>query len=77
MLVHHDDRLNHTLDAVKTTAGITVNQVSKTVFRLGDLDIHQSRFAVAETLAHLDLLQARGAIQRELLDGVWRYSVLS
>ena len=75
MDAHHDERLNTTLDAVHETPGIDVNHVSKYVFRLGDLDIHQARFAIAETLAHLDLLQAKGAIQQSLEDGVWRYRV--
>ncbi len=72
---HHDERLNTTLDAVSANPGIDVNHVSQIVFRLGDLDIHQSRFAIAETLAHLDMLQGQGAIQQTLEDGVWRYRV--
>ncbi|MEM9777357.1 MAG: MBL fold metallo-hydrolase, partial [Chloroflexota bacterium] len=74
MFAHHEDRLSHTLKAVADSHGITVNQVSKVVFRLGDLDIHQSRFAVAETLAHLDHLETAGAIGKESKDGIWRYS---
>ncbi|MEM8861582.1 MAG: MBL fold metallo-hydrolase, partial [Chloroflexota bacterium] len=74
MLVHHEDRLNHTLTAVVKSPGITVNEVSKIVFRLGDLDIHQSRFAVAETLAHLDHLELKGSIDKETEEGVWHYT---
>ena len=75
MDVHHAERLNTTLEAVRVNPGIDVNRVSQVVFRLGDLDIHQSRFAIAETLAHLDYLEARGDIGCVLTDGVWRYDV--
>ncbi|MEM7802354.1 MAG: MBL fold metallo-hydrolase, partial [Chloroflexota bacterium] len=73
MFAHHDDRLEHTYGAL-SPQGETVNAVSQAVFRLKELNIHQSRFAVTETLAHLDLLESRGKIQREVRDGVWYYT---
>lgn len=76
MLVHHAERLATTLEAVKCSSGISADGVSQAVFRLGELNYHQSRFAIAETLAHLDLLEGRGAIGREEVDGVWRFSVI-
>jgi glyoxylase-like metal-dependent hydrolase (beta-lactamase superfamily II) len=76
LTTHHDERLGTTLEAVKQAAGISVDGVSQAVFRLGELNTHQSTFAIAETLAHLDLLEASNAIQREETDGVWRFSAI-
>ena len=76
MFAHHDERLATTFEAVQASAGVTVDDVSQAVFRLGELNYHQSRFAIAETLAHLDLLESRSAIQREEIGGVWRFSVI-
>lgn len=76
MLVHHDERLTTTYEAVQQTAGVSANGVSQAVFRLGELNVHQSSFAIAETLAHLDSLEGSNAIQREEVDGVWRFSVV-
>ncbi len=68
---HHHDRLKHTLEAVNM--GNTVYEVSKRVFRLDGLNAHEARFAVAETLSHLEYLVRRGCLRRED-DMVWRYS---
>ncbi|MFT7587762.1 MAG: glyoxylase-like metal-dependent hydrolase (beta-lactamase superfamily II) [Cellvibrionaceae bacterium] len=76
MFAHHDERLDKTLEAVVNSAGISADGVSQAVFRLGELNYHQSRFAIAETLAHLDLLEGRSAIGREEVGGVWRFSVM-
>ncbi|MFK7804944.1 MAG: MBL fold metallo-hydrolase, partial [Anaerolineae bacterium] len=76
MFAHHEERLDTTLTAVQQSSGISVDGVSQAVFRLGELNYHQSRFAIAETLAHLDLLEGQGKIGREETDGVWRFSVV-
>jgi glyoxylase-like metal-dependent hydrolase (beta-lactamase superfamily II) len=76
MLAHHDERLATTFEAVQQAAGTSANGVSQAVFRLRELNVHQSTFAIAETLAHLDSLEASNAIQREEVDGVWRFSVV-
>ena len=76
MFAHHDERLDTTYEAVKSNAGITADGVSQAVFRLGELNYHQSRFAIAETLAHLDLLEGQGKIGREEVDGVWRFTTV-
>ena len=76
MLAHHDERLATTYEAVQQAAGISADGVSQAVFRLGELNYHQSSFAIAETLAHLDSLEASNAIQREEVDGVWRFAVV-
>lgn len=74
MRLHHEERLAATLEAVKASSGQSVNQVSQTVFRLNELNTHQSIFAIAETLAHLDHLESKQAIQREEVEGVWKFS---
>ena len=74
MIAHHDERLAKTFEAVQKTEGISAHGVSQAVFRLKELNYHQSSFAIAETLAHLDLLEYRKAIHREDVDGIWRFS---
>ena len=51
---HHQTRLEHMLDAVGT--GATALEVSRTVFNFDSFSQHEVRFAVAETLAHLEHL---------------------
>lgn len=70
---HHDLRLQDTLNAVdKNGSGTTVETVALAVFRLQQLTVHEARFAITETLAHLDYLTARHQLRREG-DEVWRY----
>tara|TARA_Y100000588_G_scaffold103463_2_gene112742 strand:- start:1225 stop:2256 length:1032 start_codon:yes stop_codon:yes gene_type:complete len=76
MFVHHDERLDTTLNVVKQKTDITALEVSQAVFRLNELNPQQSSFAIAETLAHLDLLEGTKTIQREEVNGVWRYTVI-
>lgn len=71
MFVHHDERLDATLSAIRP--GITLNEISRSVFRLQELNVHQARFAIVETRAHVELLESRGEIAVEEVDGVWRY----
>ncbi|MCB0033137.1 MAG: MBL fold metallo-hydrolase [Anaerolineales bacterium] len=70
LILHHDQRLQDTLAAVKE--GTTVEEVSLSVFRLEQLTVHEARFAITETLAHLDYLVARHQLQRDET-AVWRY----
>lgn len=68
---HHDQRLAETLDACAQPA--TAADVLKRLFTR-ELDIHQTLFAVGESLAHVHYLMAQGRItaaRRE--DGVWLY----
>ncbi|MCP4416485.1 MAG: MBL fold metallo-hydrolase, partial [Chloroflexi bacterium] len=74
MLLHHDQRLQHTMDAIGN--GATVLEVGQKVFGLGNLNIHNLRFAIVETLAHLDLLLIQDQIGcRD--NGVWQYYLRS
>jgi len=68
---HHDERLDQTRAACREPA--TALQVLRTLFPRA-LDFHQTAFATAETLAHLNHLMAQGAIERRGEGGaVWLY----
>ncbi len=62
LLLHHVSRLEAILAAVDR-AGSTAWEVSQTVFG-GDLDIMDQRFALTETLAHLEHLVGQGKLLR-------------
>lgn len=72
LLAHHDARLEHTLKAIETP--ITVYDASLKVFDSGKFSPHEWRFAMAETLAHLEHLRLAGRAQREMQNGRWLYS---
>lgn len=59
---HHDERLAAMLAAAG--AGATAYAVARRVFPFDRYTPHEVRFAVAETIAHLELLAARGALHR-------------
>lgn len=69
---HHNDRLEQTVEAIG--AGGTVSDICKILFRK-TLTIHEMRFAIGETLAHLEYLRLRGTCQREERKGVWWYFI--
>ena len=59
---HHEERLAAMLDVVGTHA--TAYTVAERVFPFARYTPHEQRFAVAETIAHLELLVARGSLER-------------
>lgn len=67
---HHRERLAHTETAV--VPGTTVYHVSHALFPFDSLSLHEKRFAITETLAHLDYLVHRHRLQCRG-NGVWRY----
>lgn len=69
---HHDDRLNETLDAMKNYQ--TVYDICNALFNF-ELTVHETRFAIGETLAHLEYLRHKGEIARDKVYGVWNYEV--
>jgi glyoxylase-like metal-dependent hydrolase (beta-lactamase superfamily II) len=71
LIEHHAIRLSHTLEAVKNEA--TVYEASLKVFNSGAFSSHEWRFAMAETLAHLEYLRLRGQVEQETRDGVWGF----
>ncbi len=57
---HHDERLRHMMEAVGD--GATALAVSRIVFDYGKFSKHEVRFALAETLAHLEYLVLHGRL---------------
>ncbi len=67
---HHDRRLERMLAA--TQPGDTAYQVSQQIFNYDKLSTHEIRFAVAETLAHLEYLVSQNQLRRSGSE-IWRY----
>ena len=67
---HHADRLAHMQQAVGT--GATVFDVAQHTFAFDTLDAGEARFAIAETLAHLDYLVEENQLQRRDAP-VWQF----
>ncbi|QKY70062.1 MBL fold metallo-hydrolase [Lentibacillus sp. CBA3610] len=67
---HHDKRLDQTLLAIGS--GASIYQISQQLFRKR-LTVHEMRFAVGETLAHLEYLRNKGECHRELNGGTYWY----
>ncbi|RLL46836.1 MBL fold metallo-hydrolase [Oceanobacillus piezotolerans] len=68
---HHDERLNRTLEIIKS--GSTVFQTSEKLFNK-KLNVHETRFAIGETVAHLEFLRRKGECYREIKnDRYWYY----
>ncbi len=64
LLHHHDERLQHVQDAVAAGAR-TPYDVSLHIFPTERFTAHEWRFALAESLAHLDYLHAEGVLTAE------------
>ncbi|WP_340083974.1 MBL fold metallo-hydrolase [Siminovitchia sp. FSL H7-0308] len=60
--LHHEQRLNEMYNLV--IGGKTAFEVSREVFKERQLNSHQWRFAIAETLAHLEYLYFSGKITK-------------
>ena len=75
LIAHHDLRLRHTLRALDAGAR-TVYEVAARLFDLERLTPHEWRFAMAETLAHLEYLRARDQVAVEG-EGVMRWRILA
>jgi len=72
LLAHHEERLRQTEEALQGGPR-TGFELSYAVFG-DDLGPTQRRFAVAETLSHLERLVRSGRVEREESDGVVGYS---
>lgn len=70
---HHDDRLEATLSYIHSEP-LSVFEVSQKLFQF-ELTVHETRFAVGETLAHLEYLRKKGECSRQLDEksGRWLY----
>lgn len=64
LIEHHEARLIHTCIAVEQGAQ-TVYDIAHKVFAIMRFTTHEWRFAMAETLAHLDLLEKQGKVTYE------------
>ena len=69
LIAHHEQRLEDTQVAVSTGARTTL-EVAAQLFDMERLTPHEWRFALAETLAHLNYLLARGHLIRIPADGI-------
>lgn len=70
LLHHHDERLEETLQAIAEPR--TVHATCEILFQR-ELSVHETRFAIGESLAHLEFLRHAGACERENKDGIWYY----
>src|SRR5690625_4198577 len=61
IIEHHDNRLNETLAAVKQHS--TIYNICQQLFQF-ELTIHETRFAIGETIAHLEYLRDKGILSR-------------
>ncbi len=64
LLNHHDERLQHVLDAVADQQQ-TPYAVAERIFQTGRFTAHEWRFAIAESLAHLERLRLRGDLTQD------------
>ncbi|WP_010532015.1 MBL fold metallo-hydrolase [Lentibacillus jeotgali] len=67
---HHYERLDQTLASIGR--GNAVYEVCERLFQK-ELTVHEMRFAVGETLAHLEYLRYKGECKREISDGKYWY----
>lgn len=71
ILTHHDDRLNQTLEVIGDES--SVYAACQKLFTK-ELTIHETRFAIGETLSHLEYLRIKGDLKRHTENGQWIYS---
>jgi len=71
LTAHHDARLERAYEAAKD--GANAHTVAVTLFDFSRLTTHEMRFALVESLAHLDYLVQDGSLTVEEQDGVWIY----
>lgn len=69
---HHETRLDLLLEAIR--GGSTIYEASGKLFKK-ELNVHETRFAVGETFAHLEYLRNNGDCRREIRNGLYWYDV--
>ncbi len=67
---HHEARLGAMAAAVRGYGEASAFEVARSVFPLDRFTPHEQRFAIAETIAHLERLVFSGALVRARCDGV-------
>jgi len=71
LLAHHTKRLTTIREAIPAPGGTTL-AISRDIFPMDKFTAHEIRFAIAETLAHLEYLMDAGEATREANSaGVW------
>ncbi|MGH3748346.1 MAG: MBL fold metallo-hydrolase, partial [Micromonosporaceae bacterium] len=78
LTAHHEHRLEQCRDAVEAGADTGHGAAEALPWtrrqrRFADLDLFNQMLAIIETVAHLDLLVARGSLRAETHDGVRHY----
>ena len=63
ILYHHEERLYH---MEKLADCLSAYEIASQVFAKKSLSPHQWRFAIAETIAHMEYLKEEGRLQKEL-----------
>ncbi|WHY83834.1 MBL fold metallo-hydrolase [Neobacillus novalis] len=72
LLAHHQERLEIVYQSIKQPASII--EVSRQLFK--NLTIHETRFAIGETLAHLEYLFLNQQCKRSFEDSTWYYEAV-
>lgn len=70
---HHEERLEVLHDIIQD--GATVYEACEGLFNR-KLNVHETRFAIGETLAHLEYLRVHDQCTRELQNGVYVYQAV-
>ena len=74
LALHHEQRLDLASEICGTPS--TAADVMRAMFQR-ELDTHQTRFAIGESLSHLNFLVEDGRVHRSLGDdGAWRYEAV-
>ncbi len=74
LYAHHQTRLTHALEAVEQGLD-TGYKATYHIFDTNKFSHHEWRFAIAETLAHLEHLHLNGKLHKTEQDGVWHYAL--
>ncbi|MFJ5714753.1 MBL fold metallo-hydrolase [Neobacillus sp. NPDC093127] len=72
LLAHHQERLEIVYQSIKQPSSII--EVSRQLFK--NLTIHETRFAIGETLAHLEYLFLNQQCTRRFVNGTWFYEAV-
>lgn len=73
LLHHHEERLAKCADAVGK--GATAFDIARILFNFDRLSAHEMRFALVETLAHLEYLVGQGDV-RQTDDQMWQFEAI-
>lgn len=79
LLRHHEERLAEAVRVVEEHPGLAAYDIAGLMqWRIrarnwAEFPPIQKWFAVGECLSHLDYLMKRGAVRRQMADGIWKY----